>query len=566
MDNQTLQVVDTIIRAEGLEPTIELRKYILSRNMELFGKFFFQHMLTKPNNDFHKWAYAKTREILDEPAWSKGSKLSVAAPRGYAKSTLLSFVLPLWVVCYERRDFILLISETQRQAEDFLDDIKNELQSNELLAEYFPHVCGKGEVRWRQDDVVLRSGSRIYAIGCGGKARGRKHRGKRPDLILLDDVESRESVESETTRDKLWHQWFNKEVAKAGHTDGSTDFIVIGTILHEDSLLSKLLDRDLSPEWERVRFKAVISFADRMDLWDMWREIFMTHEDENKAVEAAYEFYKANEEDMLQGVKVLWPEGESYYDLMVMCLTPDGMSAFQSEKQNEPIDVTRMIVTKDELQTFTLESKPGKPQVKLLRLSEQDELHHSELVRLDDLVFYGAWDPSKGKKSRHGDFSAIVTIGQDRHGIIYVVDFDLKRRDVDQRMKDIFRLHAKYNYRLFVVETAAFQYFVKDSLLKRARALDSDLKYKLREDTGQTDKKLRIQGLVPYVHDGSLRFRHHTDWNQEYREGINQLVGFDAGAKHDDAPDALAMAFELVKHGIFRRKALIDGRTVVVGR
>ncbi len=52
----------------------------------------------------------------------------------------------------------------------------------------------------------------------------------------------------------------------------------------------------------------------------------------------------------------------------------------------------------------------------------------------------------------------------------------------------------------------------------------------------------------------------------EYRNGVNQLVGFNAGAKYDDAPDALAMAYELVKHGVFRRKALVGGRTVVLGR
>ncbi len=562
----TEEMLNDHLVSEGREPTLENRREILEADMELFGLYFFKHMLTKENNEFHKWAYDKTRDILEKPAWAKGSKLSVAAPRGYAKSTLLSFVLPLWVVCFQKREFVILISETQRQAEDFLDDVKNELLSNELLAEYFPTVVGKGDSRWRQDDIVLRNQCRIYAIGCGGKARGRKHRGKRPDLIILDDVESRESVESELTRDKLWHQWFNKEVAKAGHTDGSTDFIVIGTILHEDSLLSKLLDRDMSPDWERVKFKAVLKFSERLDLWEEWREIFMTHDVEEEAAKAAYTFYTENEEDMMQGVSVLWPEGESYYDLMVMCLTPDGMSAFQSEKQNEPIDVTRMIVTKDELQCFTLETKPGKPTSKIIRLTEQQAAHWTECRDMDDLTFYGAWDPSKGKKARHGDFSAIVTIAQDRDGIIYVVDFDLKRRDVETRMKDIFRLHEKYKYRLFVVETAAFQYFVKDALLKRARALDSDLKYRLREDTGQTDKKLRIQGLVPYIHDGSLRFLHHSQWTMDYREGINQLVGFDAGAKHDDGPDALAMSFELVKHGIFRRKALINGRTVVVGR
>lgn len=560
------KTLDSICLDAGLPSGPEGWKILFGANMEAFGYYYFPHMITKANNRFHKWVYNKTTSLLSKPEWQKGTKLTVAAPRGYAKSTLLSFVLPLWCVCYGHKDFILLISETQRQAEDFLDDVKSELMGNEKLARDFPTVVGKGDFRWRQDDIVLRSNARIYALGCGGKARGRKHRGKRPDLILLDDIESRESVESENTRDKLWHQWFNKEVVKSGRTDGSTDIILIGTVLHEDSLLSKLLDRKQSPDWERKRFKAVYKFADRLDLWENWQEIYMMHEDEESAAEEAYRYFKEREEDMMRGVEVLWPEGESYYDLMVMCLTPDGMSAFQSEKQNNPIDVTRMIITPDELQTFTLEPcvRSG-ARTTVIRV-EGDTSPKKDLPSLNDLTYYGAWDPSKGKKTRSGDYSAIITLGKDRHGTIYVIDMDLKRRDVERRMDDIFRLHRKYNYRLFVVETTAFQYFLKDTLVKRARALDSDLRYKIREDTGQTDKLLRIEGLVPYIHDGTLRFLHRSEWNQDYREGINQLVGFNAGAKHDDAPDALAMAFELMKHGVFRRKALIDGRTVVIGR
>lgn len=558
--------VRDILASAGYPMTTETRHLLWQDSMEMFGRYYFPHIIDRKNNPFHQWVYEKTAVLLSNPL-GKGTKLAVAAPRGYAKSTLLSFVLPLWCACMQFKEFILLISETVGQAEDFLDDIKSELMGNERLQEDFPEACGKGDYRWRQDDIVLRNEVRIYALGCGGKTRGRKHRGGRPDLILLDDVESRESVESESTREKLWHQWLNKEVVKAGRTDGTTDIIMLGTILHEDSLLSKLLDRDQAPDWQRKRFQAVLRFADNEKMWDNWKKVYMMFDDDDKAAEAAWEYYLEHKEQMDEGVEVLWPEGESYYDLMVMRLTPDGRSAFESEKQNNPIDVSRMIVTEEELKTFTLEEYKGRgTREVLVRLEEEEKVHPSLLKTVDDLVFYGAWDPSKGKKARSGDYSAIVTIAKDKDGVIYVVDFDLKRRDVETRMKDIFELHHRYNYRLFVVETAAFQYFVKDALVKKARALDSDLRYKIREDTGQTDKKLRIEGLVPYIHDGTLRFRDKSQWTQEYRNGINQLTGFDAGAKYDDAPDALAMAYEIVKHGVFRRKALIDGRTVVLGR
>jgi predicted phage terminase large subunit-like protein len=354
---------------------------------------------------------------------------------------------------------------------------------------------------------------------------------------------------------------------KAGEIDGTSDFIVLGTILHEDSLLSKLLDHNISPDWEKKKFQAVESFATNQGLWDIWKEIYLTHENEEEAAEAAWEFYKKNEEAMLEGVKVLWPEGESYYDLMVMCLTPEGESAFLSEKQNDPIDITRVEIRPEDIKTFTVETFNRE---RIVRLEEEDREHPSLLRKFDGLTFFGAWDPSKGKKAKIGDYSAIVTIGKDRNGIIYVVDVDLKRKDIDSRIEDILRLHKKYNYRLFVVETAAFQYFAKDVLVKRAKAVGSDLRFKIKEDTGQSDKDLRIRGLAPYIVDGTIRFLHSSQWSGtkgiEYRNAIKQLVGYGAGAKHDDFPDALAMVFELVKYGVFKRKALIDGKTVVIGR
>jgi predicted phage terminase large subunit-like protein len=550
MNNLKDKIDKLIVDKLGVQPSVEIYKHLFSQNMELFGKYYFPDKLSLPNSPLHKWLYTKTEKILNKPL-GKGIRLAVAAPRGSAKSTLMSYVLPIWCLCFGRKEFIILISETAGQAEDFLDDIKSELVNNRLLMDHFPMPTGKSSERWRNDDIITKSNARIRALGCGGKIRGRRHRGVRPDLILLDDVESRESVESEVTRDKLWNQWLKKEVIEAGRTDRSTDILAVGTILHEDSILSKLLDRKQSPEWERMIFKSVYRFADRQDLWDEWQKIFMLHEDEEQASTLAHEYFKNREQEMLEGTEVLWPEGETYYDLMCMCLTPDGMSTFQSEKQNDPIDVTRMKVTKSDLHTFHLNMTSGHIEVPGIKQ-----------LPLERLTFYGAWDPSLGKKSHRHDYSAVVTLGRDPDGLIYVIDFDLKRRKIERRMYDILDLHKKWRYKAFAVETQAFQAFIKETLLAKSRA--AGVYVPIIEDTGMADTELRVDGLVPYITEGTLLFRHSSEWTPEYREGINQLTGFKAGAKHDDAPVALAMAFEIVKTGVFRRKALISGRTVSV--
>ncbi len=67
---------------------------------------------------------------LQQASRQRGARLAIAAPRGHAKSTLVSLAYVLWCICYGREPFILLISHTQLQAVDALEQVKNELQSN----------------------------------------------------------------------------------------------------------------------------------------------------------------------------------------------------------------------------------------------------------------------------------------------------------------------------------------------------------------------------------------------------------------------------------------------------
>lgn len=63
---------------------------------------------------------------------------------------------------------------------------------------------------------------------------------KRPDVIIMDDLENDELKEPQPIRKKL-RSWLNKAVIPAAHTD--CKFFLIGTVLHEDSLLNNLLHR-----------------------------------------------------------------------------------------------------------------------------------------------------------------------------------------------------------------------------------------------------------------------------------------------------------------------------------
>ena len=120
-----------------------------------------------------------------------GSRNVVAAPRGHAKSTNFTFKDSLHAALYRYKHYIIILSDSSDQAEGFLTDIKTELEENRDIQEDFGRQQGKV---WKGNVILTAQDIKIEAIGSGKKIRGRRHRAWRPDLIVLDDVENDENV------------------------------------------------------------------------------------------------------------------------------------------------------------------------------------------------------------------------------------------------------------------------------------------------------------------------------------------------------------------------------------
>jgi hypothetical protein len=107
--------------------------------------------------------------------------------------------------------------------------------------------------------------------GQGGSQniRGGRHVETRPDLIIVDDAETRENTQTAEARAKL-DEWFNKSVLKAGSKE--TRVLVVGTIQHYDSLLARLTNRVKSLLWESKVYRCVERWSGRPELWETWSE------------------------------------------------------------------------------------------------------------------------------------------------------------------------------------------------------------------------------------------------------------------------------------------------------
>ena len=111
----------------------------------------------------------------------------VAAPREFAKTTVCSFGYVLHQICFRRRHFILIGSDTEDLASDLTGYLYLELLYNERLHQDFGElVKGNKPV----DDFVTLNDIRVKARGRGQRLRGLKHKQWRPDLVILDDLEN----------------------------------------------------------------------------------------------------------------------------------------------------------------------------------------------------------------------------------------------------------------------------------------------------------------------------------------------------------------------------------------
>lgn len=453
----------------------------------------------------HEEMFALFQEAIENGV---SDNIANAAPRGNAKSTITSFALIIWCAVYKKKHYIIIVSDTSGQADDFLQNIKNEFEDNELLINDFGSLEG---LVWTNSDIILANDVRIQALGAGKKVRGRRYKQWRPDLIIGDDLENDENVQSPDQRRKM-EDWHNKALSKAG--DERTDKIIIGTILHYDSLLSKLLK---NPIYKSKKYQSVIKWS-ASSLWDEWERIITNLENNDRLIEAKA-FFISHQEEMLAGTQVLWPTKESYYNLMVQRIA-DGPAAFSSEKQNEP-------------------------------LSDDDRRFHPDWFQyyedsdlLGKRLFVVAWvDPSMGKAG--GDYSGIVVLAEDENMQAYVLEGDLQRRHPDLIISDTIAHHQKYHFDKLGIEINQFQEFFKETF--SAKAAEAGIQIPIVGVRQHSDKMLRIQSLQPDIKNGRVKFK------RDQQKLIEQLVNFPS-ADHDDGPDALEGALSLLG----KRSAIAD--------
>ncbi|MBK9128673.1 MAG: hypothetical protein IPM13_12870 [Phycisphaerales bacterium] len=386
------------------------------------------------------------------------------APRGHAKSTCAALAYPLWCICTRRRYNIVIVTHEASLAIQFVRDLRHELESNERLVADYGDLChGEGADAQQQREAVRSpkraarrgpkracsqtrfttwTGITVQAKGTGAGFRGLRSGPQRPDLVICDDIEKDEHVATPGQRRKL-ENWLRRVVMPALAPDGQ--LLVLGSIIHYDSLLANLRDRTRFPRWD-------------------------------------YAVYRALEAETLPdgGFRrvALWP-ARWPVERLDEERARIGSLAFEQEYQANPID--------DTLRVFRPE---------WLRRCTPAEAARPELIVLM------AVDPATGAAG--GDYFALWVGGIDpQSGVIYTRELTLSRIGIVEQVQRVLTAFEQHRPVRIGIETVAYQVALRQILEEEGRR--RRLYLPIVPIQTSANKRARIEGVAPFFENGTFR-------------------------------------------------------------
>jgi len=195
---------------------------------------------------------------------SKVFRFALGLPRGHAKTSFIKLLI-CWLVLYNRAHFILMVCSTEPHSYNMMDDVDYMLSSPNVL-----HIWGNWKSGLVRDTKGLKRGKFngkevvLAALGAGTSVRGLNILNTRPDVIIMDDIQTKECAKSET-ENKALMEWLTGTLLKCRDMQRAL-LIYIGNMYNEDCVLNQL---KLHPQWQSFVVGAILA-----DWTTLWPEMF----------------------------------------------------------------------------------------------------------------------------------------------------------------------------------------------------------------------------------------------------------------------------------------------------
>ena len=445
--------------------------------------------------------------------------------RDGAKSTLLNNIYILKRIFFDHEPYIWIISDNGRKARSFLRKIKR--IAMKMQAQGWDIRRGETWNEIESEFIVEGKVCGVACFGAGEDPRGytSSEGGKRPTLVVADDILSREKAKSKEQREKL-KDWFWSDVEPAIHVKG--EILMIGTPLHEEDLLNECMK---SGEWTYMRIPILINGK------SAWQD------------RKPLDWIKKKKQSLFQkGMHKTW------YNEYLVIPQGDENQLFKEEMFNY-FERVEFEVSDEYLEMGNAKERKSLHVRKPTNILKKD----GTKISINDLTIYSTMDLAT-ESGR--DKTAIVTCGYDSFGTMYILDINSGFWSPFEKSMQAIKTYKEFHPIRFGIERAGAQndfFYTIDVAIKESKTYlpVEELSHK------GVSKNIRIGNLHPLFAAGKVYFN-ENDINTSFLEAELSSFQMDIESSHDDHIDSLAYQMYFIKGRSFGKKKRLRKNNMTV--
>lgn len=443
--------------------------------------------------------------------WLQGDNISnqlLLLPRAHMKSHCIAVWCAWWITKHPETT-ILYISATAELAEKQLYDIKN-IMTCDTYQRFWPDMIHPDEGRrekWSVAKIAVdhpqrkKEGIRDWTVATAGLTTNTT--GWHADVILADDVVVPDNAYTVEGRNRVMQAM--SQMTSIRNAGGFTK--ACGTRYHP------------------------------ADIYDTWkRQKAFEYDEDTGALIGEVPIWNIKEHVVEQDGMFLWPrevrtDGKAFgFNLNILARIKaeyEDRTQFFAQYYNNPNDPGSARISREKFQYYDQ---------KFIKRKNGDWYYMNKKLNIYASVDFAF------SLSKHADSTAIVVIGMDSDGDVYVLDIDRFKSDKTlDYFKHIAQLHSRWEFKKLRAEVTVAQKVIvndiKDYIKKEGLRLSVD---EFRPSRVEGSKEERIAAVLEHRYDDMKVWHFKGGYTNMLEE---ELVL--ARPPHDDIKDALASAVEI---------------------
>lgn len=496
----------------------ELAWSLGKQNFKYFCSIFLYNLLFDYSGDnvpLSKKHYQIWDELQDVMLNRNNTRNCYVFPRSFGKSTTITIPLALWAALYCVHPFVVVDSATEKQAENFINTMKIQIDDNSYIKSCFGDVINK-DLKYNASEIELDikpQRSKIQCVSSTSSVRGINYGSFRVGLLILDDAQDEKQITTDKACADL-NARINNGILKALQNKNN-HVVALGTVQRKGDLYDTFLN---STTWKSHTEKCILlddidEYFRTSEGWQTIRKILKTKSTNENALYEAENYYLEHKQEL--DYPLIW----NNYDCFDLALEyfEDSVS-FKKERQ---CDINCL----------------GEKRIKSLSAIPAKDIESLEFTNTILSV-----DPASTATNK-SDYSAFCVLSDTESKIKYARKCEIDKLEFNDYINRIISLLVSYpDISTVSIEKQTYSgadvIKLREQIQRIPELMNRPITYINKARTKNKDN--RIDTVIPDINMGRIVF------NEDDIAAIDQIKEFAGTAYtlHDDMIDCVADAAE----------------------